>query len=154
MIEVSRTVPVPPGAVFDVVADGWSFAGWVVGSCHIRDVDESWPAVGSHIHHSIGAWPLQLKDTTVVRAVEPGVSLELEARGGALGTAKIVLTLVPQGSDETVVRLAESVTGGAGGLLPKTVQALVLAPRNKESLARLEALAVGRHRRAGTGPAT
>ncbi|MGW7537329.1 SRPBCC family protein [Amycolatopsis sp. NPDC054798] len=149
MVEVSRTVPAPPEAVFDVLADGWSYSGWVVGSCHIRDVDPSWPAVGARIHHSIGGWPLQLEDTTAVLAVEPGVSLELEARGGAFATAKIVLSLAPDGAGGTRVSMAEWATGGIGGLLPESLQALALAPRNKESLARLSAMALGRWR--GTG---
>lgn len=149
MVEVSRTVPAPPEAVFEVLADGWSYSGWVVGSCHIRDVDASWPQVGARIHHSVGAWPLQLDDTTVVLAVEPGVSLELEARGGALGTAKIELSLDSNGAGDTTVRMAERVTSGAGSLVPESVQAVVLGPRNKESLARLSALALGRWR--GTG---
>ncbi|MBB1158355.1 MULTISPECIES: SRPBCC family protein [Amycolatopsis] len=149
MVEVSATVPAPPEAVFEVLADGWSYSGWVVGSCHIRDVDASWPQVGARIHHSVGGWPLQLEDTTAVLAVEPGASLELEARGGALGTARIELSLVPDGAGETTVRMAERVTGGMGALLPERVQALVLGPRNRESLARLSALASGRWR--GTG---
>ncbi|ATY11951.1 polyketide cyclase [Amycolatopsis sp. AA4] len=149
MVEVSRTVPAPPEAVFEVLADGWSYSGWVVGSCHIRDVDTSWPQVGAQIHHSFGGWPLQLEDTTAVLAVEPGVSLELEARGGALGTAKIELSLVPDGAGQTTVRMAERVTSGVGAVLPESVQALVLGPRNRESLARLSALALGRWR--GTG---
>ncbi|WP_116201724.1 SRPBCC family protein [Amycolatopsis circi] len=151
MVEVSRTVPAPPEAVFEILADGWSYSGWVVGSCHIRDVDASWPQVGARIHHSVGGWPLQLEDTTAVLAVEPGVSLELEARGGALGTAKIELSLVPNGAGETTVRMAESVTGGVGGFLPESLQSLMLGPRNKESLSRLSALVLGRWR--GTGQA-
>ncbi|MGW4399032.1 SRPBCC family protein [Amycolatopsis nivea] len=151
MVEVSRTVPAPPEAVFEVLADGWSYSGWVVGSCHIRDVDASWPQPGARIHHSVGGWPLQLEDTTVVLAVEPGVSLELEARGGALGTARIELSLVPDGAGGTTVRMAERVTGGMGGLLPESVQALALGPRNRESLARLAALTLGRWRGTGEG---
>ncbi|MGV9294807.1 SRPBCC family protein [Amycolatopsis sp. NPDC003676] len=152
MVEVSRTVPAPPEAVFEVLADGWSYSGWVVGSCHIRDVDASWPQVGARIHHSVGGWPLQLEDTTAVLAVEPGASLQLEARGGVLGTAKIELSLAPNGAGETTVRMAERVTGGAGALLPESLQALVLGPRNKESLARLSALALGRWRGTGQAP--
>ncbi|MBB4689098.1 SRPBCC family protein [Amycolatopsis jiangsuensis] len=146
MIEVSRTMPVPAEAVYEVLSDGWSYAGWVVGSCHIRDVDERWPAAGARIHHSVGMWPLQLEDTTTVRAVDPGKSLELEAQGGALGTADIVVTLTPYGTEETVVRMAEAARGGIGGFIPESMQALLLKPRNEESLARLSALALGRAR--------
>ncbi|SFO84571.1 SRPBCC family protein [Amycolatopsis rubida] len=144
MIEVSRVVPVPPETVFDVLADGWSYAGWVVGSSHIRAVDDGWPAEGARIHHSVGAWPLQLEDTTSVQAVVPRVSLFLEARGGILGTADITIILAPHGDGETLVRMAETVRTGIGGLLPESLQRLLLSPRNEESLARLSDLAAGR----------
>lgn len=29
MIEVSRVMPVRPERVYDVLADGWTYAGWV-----------------------------------------------------------------------------------------------------------------------------
>ena len=47
MIEVSRTIAPHPTGIFAVLADGWSYAGWVVGAAHIRGVDDGWPAVGA-----------------------------------------------------------------------------------------------------------
>ncbi|KZB88269.1 SRPBCC family protein [Amycolatopsis regifaucium] len=145
MSEVSRVVDVPPDAVFTVLADGWLYASWVVGSSHIRDVDEDWPAVGSRIHHSVGPWPFHIQDVTVVKAVEPGVSLSLEARGWPLGAAAVELTLVPHGAGKTEVRMKESVVGGPVKVLPDAVQALVAKPRNTEALARLADLATGKY---------
>ena len=43
MAEVSLNVEAPVDAVWAVLADGWSYAGWVVGASHIRDVDTGWP---------------------------------------------------------------------------------------------------------------
>jgi uncharacterized protein YndB with AHSA1/START domain len=146
--EVSRVIDVPPDAVFAVLADGWLYGGWVVGSSHIREVDEDWPAVGSRIHHSVGPWPLHVQDVTVVRAVEPGLSLSLEARGWPLGAAAVGLTLVPHGEGRTLVRMTEHIVRGPGKLLPEALQALVAKPRNAESLARLADLATGKHARA------
>ncbi|RSN26199.1 polyketide cyclase [Amycolatopsis sp. WAC 01416] len=145
MSEVSRVVDVPPDAVFAVLADGWSYASWVVGSSHIRDVDEDWPAVGSRIHHSVGPWPLHIQDVTVVKAVEPGVSLSLEARGWPLGAPAVEVTLLPHGEAKTEVRMRESVVRGPGKVLPEAVQALVAKPRNTEALARLADLATGKY---------
>ncbi|RSM52261.1 polyketide cyclase [Amycolatopsis sp. WAC 01376] len=145
MSEVSRVVDVPPDAVFAVLADGWSYASWVVGSSHIRDVDEDWPAVGSRIHHSVGPWPLHIQDVTVVKAVEPGVSLSLEARGWPLGAAAVEVTLLPHGEAKTEVRMRESVVRGPAKVLPEAVQALVAKPRNTEALARLADLATGKY---------
>jgi uncharacterized protein YndB with AHSA1/START domain len=143
--EVSRVVDVPPDAVFTVLADGWLYASWVVGSSHIRDVDEDWPAVGSRIHHSVGPWPFHIQDVTVVKAVEPGVSLLLEARGWPLGAAAVELTLRPHGEGGTEVRMKENVVRGPGKVLPDAVQALVAKPRNTEALARLADLATGKY---------
>ncbi|HWD02093.1 MAG TPA: SRPBCC family protein [Amycolatopsis sp.] len=147
MIEVSCVVDAEPATVFAVLADGWSYSGWVVGSSHIREVDDHWPAPGSRLHHSVGAWPMLLHDTTIVRAVEPGESLSLEARGWPLGTAEVDLTLTPQ-HGQTLVKMAERALRGPGTVLPEAVQATLLRPRNRESLARLAALAEGRRRKA------
>jgi uncharacterized protein YndB with AHSA1/START domain len=151
--EVSRVIDVPPEAVFAVLADGWLYAGWVVGSSHIRDVDETWPAVGSRIHHSVGPWPLHVQDETVVTAVEPGLSLSLEARAWPLGAAAVGLTLVPHGEGKTQVRMTEHIVRGPAKVLPAALQSLLVKPRNTESLARLADLATGRHTRAKSGPA-
>ena len=43
---------------------------WAVGAARIREVDEDWPAVGARIHHSVGAWPVLISDTTVVEEVD------------------------------------------------------------------------------------
>ncbi|UOZ03781.1 MULTISPECIES: SRPBCC family protein [unclassified Amycolatopsis] len=148
MTEVSRVVDAPPQTVFAVLADGWSYGGWVVGSSHIRAVDAGWPAVGSRIHHSVGSWPLQLQDETTVVAVETGVSLSLEAKAWPTGAAAVGLTLVPHdGGTRTLVRMTEHVVRGPAKVLPEAVQGLLLRPRNAESLARLGDLAVGRRAR-------
>ncbi|WP_410586937.1 SRPBCC family protein [Amycolatopsis sp. lyj-23] len=151
MPEVSRVIDVPPEAVFAVLADGWLYAGWVVGSSHIRDVDGDWPAVGSRIHHSVGPWPIHIQDVTVVRAVEPGLSLSLEAHGWPLGAAAVGLTLVPHGEGQTLVRMTEHVVRGPGKVLPESLLALIVKPRNNESLARLADLATGKHARSEQG---
>ncbi|GAB3728129.1 SRPBCC family protein [Amycolatopsis oliviviridis] len=145
MPEVSRVVDAPPEAVFAVLADGWLYSGWVVGSSHIRDVDEDWPAAGSRIHHSVGPWPLHIQDVTVVKAMEPGTFLSLEARGWPLGVAEVGLTLTPQGSGRTRIRMTERVVRGPGKVLPDAVQAILAKPRNDEALARLADLATGKY---------
>jgi uncharacterized protein YndB with AHSA1/START domain len=150
MIEVSRDMTASPGAVFAVLADGWSYAGWVVGNSHIRDVDPGWPAQGTRIHHSAGAWPIQIRDVTEVRAVDPDRLLELDARFWLFGAAVIRFTLSPRVGGGTTVTMAEEAVRGLGGLIPGPVQALVLRPRNSECLARLDDLATGRARLAVT----
>jgi hypothetical protein len=127
-----------------VLADGWSYPLWVVGATHMREVDEAWPAVGASLHHSVGSWPLLLEDTTEVTAVEPDRMIELTARAWPTGEARVRLTLEPVAGG-TRVAMGERTVSGPARLIPPLVEQPLLAWRNRESLARLEAVAV--HRR-------
>ena len=67
-----RTIATSPDRVWDVLADGWSYATWVVGASRVRDVDRGWPSEGGRIHHSFGLWPALINDTThVLSSQEP-----------------------------------------------------------------------------------
>ena len=55
-------MPVPPEAVWDVLAEPGSYGYWVVGSKAIRDADPDWPAPGSKFHHTIGFGPFTVAD--------------------------------------------------------------------------------------------
>jgi hypothetical protein len=147
VIETCRIISTTPDRIFAVLADGWSYAGWVVGAAHIRDVDQGWPAVGTRVHHRVGPWPLQINDQTLVRAMEPDRMLELDAKLWPIGTALVRLHLEPVGTATTLVRLTETVSSGVGRLLPHLVQLLLLRPRNAEALRRLDDLAVHRETR-------
>lgn len=147
MTEVSLTVQASREKVFEVLADGWSFAGWVVGASHIRDVDPGWPAAGSKLHHSVGPWPLVVKDVTVVREVQPPRLIELDARLWPVGAATVRLELDDIAPNVTRVRMVEQVVRGPAKIVPSAAQALLLVPRNRESLRRLADQAVGRGER-------
>ena len=66
LITVERTLAAPPQDVWRVLADGWLYAGWVVGASAIRDVAPARPTNGSRIHHSVGVWPLLISDSSSV----------------------------------------------------------------------------------------
>jgi uncharacterized protein YndB with AHSA1/START domain len=142
--ETRKVIDTTPERIFAVLADGWSYASWVVGAAHIRDVDAGWPAVGSRIHHKVGPWPVQINDQTTVRAVEPDRLLELDARMWPIGKAIVRVTLEPVSATSTRVTITESIVSGAGHLLPEAVQAVLLRPRNAEALDRLADIAVHR----------
>ena len=55
-------MPVPPEAVWDVLADPGNYGYWVVGSKVIRDADPDWPAPGSRFHHTVGFGPFTVSD--------------------------------------------------------------------------------------------
>ncbi|RSN32639.1 polyketide cyclase [Amycolatopsis sp. WAC 04169] len=144
MVDVKMTVDTSPERVFEVLADGWTYAAWVVGASHIRDVDEGWPARGTRIHHCVGSWPVLLDDVTKVLVVDPPRLLELEARAWPFGTARIRLELREAEPGTTEILMSEHATRGPGRVLPEAAQALFLVPRNRESLRRLADLAKGR----------
>ena len=136
MSRTRRQVTVPPEQVWEVLADGWMYPLWVVGAARMREVDDTWPAPGSKLHHSVGLWPALIDDETVVRACEPGRMLRLRARGWPAGEADVVITLTPQDGG-TLVEIEEDAVKGPGRLMPKPVRAPLIAWRNVESLRRL-----------------
>ncbi|WP_410875850.1 SRPBCC family protein [Nocardia sp. A7] len=143
MVQVTRTIQAPMDKVFAVLADGWSYAGWVVGASHIRGVDDTWPSVGAGIHHSVGPWPCTIEDTTSVRAIDAPHNIELIARLWPIGSAVVRLELRAIDPTSCEVVMTERAVGGPGRLLPHAFQALMLVPRNRESLSRLADLAEG-----------
>jgi uncharacterized protein YndB with AHSA1/START domain len=143
MKEVSRRIDASPEQIWAVLKDGWLYTGWVVGAAHIRAVDPSWPAVGSTLHHAVGAWPMQLKDSTSVLESEPNRRLVLQARGWPVGEARVEVILEPDGAN-TLVRMGETPTDGPGKWLHNPLQQKMLEARNREALARLASMAVGR----------
>lgn len=152
VVTVTRAVDAPAQAVWDVLADGWLYATWVVGASRVRGVDEGWPAEGTRIHHSFGVWPAVISDTThVLRSAGP-TELVLKARGWPAGEAEVRITLTPTGGESCSVAMAEDAVSGPGTLVPRPLRQLAIGPRNVEALRRLAYLAEGRHReRLGAG---
>jgi uncharacterized protein YndB with AHSA1/START domain len=142
MSTVSRLFNASAANVWKVIADGWLYSGWVVGASRIRAVDDHWPQEGSRLHHSVGAWPLVINDSSRVTAVEPGKRLELVARGWPMGEAKVVLTLEDRGN-QCLVTIIEDAIRGPGKRVPKTFRDPAISVRNRETLHRLELMAAG-----------
>jgi uncharacterized protein YndB with AHSA1/START domain len=140
MISVERVIKTTPERVWDVLCDGWLYPVWVVGASRMREVDESWPEVGSKLHHSVGAWPALIDDDTEVTDAEPLQLLELRARAWPVGEALVRLHLHVQGADTRVV-IEEDAVSGPGRLVPAPLRAPGLMWRNTETLRRLAFIA-------------
>jgi uncharacterized protein YndB with AHSA1/START domain len=145
---VSKIVSAPPDRVWAVLADGWTYSDWVVGTVHVRDVDPHWPAPGAELHHKAGPWPVSLKDRSTVLEAEEPRRLVLRAGLWPLGEATVAVELRPAGPDATEVTMAEQFTDGPLLGLRNKLSDLVLHRRNKESLRRLADIAT----REKTGP--
>jgi hypothetical protein len=144
MAFVERSMSAPRTDVFAVLADGWAYSDWVVGTAHVRAVGERWPWPGAVLHHSAGPWPLSFNDRTVSVRCEPPELLVLSPHLWPLGEATVTLTLAEDGPDRTVVVLHEDFEKGPLRWLRTRVNDLALHYRNHESLRRLEDLAIRR----------
>ena len=141
MATVERIIEVSPERVFAVLADGWTYSDWVVGTAHIRDVDPHWPAVGAELHHKAGPWPVSLHDSSTVELVEPNRRLRLNAGLWPLGEAVVDIRLEPAGPDRTKVILHEHFMRGPLLVARNKINDLLLHQRNVESLHRLADIA-------------
>ncbi|HEY2297049.1 MAG TPA: SRPBCC family protein [Jatrophihabitans sp.] len=138
MSTLSTHIKASPSEVFAVLADGWTYSNWVVGTSHIRAVEDQWPAPGSTLHHAVGAWPLITRDKTVVQSVTPEREIVLRARGSQLGEAVVTIELRDD-ADGCAVTMHETPISGLGRWLHNPVNEALLTKRNQESLRRLRA---------------
>ena len=113
MSTVTKHINATPADIYEVLANGWEYSQWVVGTSHVRAVDARWPAVGSKLHHAVGAWPLVVRDHTEVQALEPGRRILMTARGWPIGEAEVEIVLTPEGGG-TQLSIREDPTSGAG----------------------------------------
>jgi uncharacterized protein YndB with AHSA1/START domain len=146
MAVVNVLIRRPVDQVWDVLADGRAYADWVVGTREIREVDEGWPKVGTSIHYTVGWGPLSFRGRTTVRRAEPGRQLGLEAEGGPLGTARIVIDLIEWG-DDTVVVLDEHPLRGVGYQLHSMLSDTLILVRGRPMVQNLARLVERRHSR-------
>ena len=119
--------------MWDVLANGWTYSGWVVGNSRIRAVSPDWPAPGARILHSIGTWPAVIDDET-------GEELVLLAKIRPAAEARITLQLtdIPGGCR---VAMTEVAVSAPLRWVPDSVQLTAVAPRNRECTWRLAMIA-------------
>jgi uncharacterized protein YndB with AHSA1/START domain len=137
----TRFMPVPPEAVWDVLADPGDYGYWVVGSKVIRDAEPDWPAPGSKFHHTVGVGPVKVSDHTVSVEAEPPHLLKIRAKGRPLGTATVTMKMRPKDGG-TLVEMVENPDGIFSPLALNPVLHVATKLRNSESLMRLEELAL------------
>jgi uncharacterized protein YndB with AHSA1/START domain len=140
MATVNAHIDASPHDVFQLLADGWTYPQWVVGTSHMRAVDASWPAIGAKLYHATGVWPAVVRDHTRVDDVIAGEKIVMTARGYPFGQAEIELTLSAEDGGTRVV-MREEPTGRGAFLLRNPVVDAALGRRNVETLARLRVLA-------------
>jgi hypothetical protein len=136
MSAVEISVEATPDEVWRVLADGWLYPLWVVGASRVREVDDTWPATGSKIHHSVGLWPAVLDDDTEVTSCVVGSLISLRARAWPAGDAAVQVSVQAEGAGARI-RMEEDVASGPARLTPRFIRTPTLHWRNRESLRRL-----------------
>jgi uncharacterized protein YndB with AHSA1/START domain len=150
MAHTAVRVRAKPEDVFDVLLDAHSYPRWVVGARRLREVDPGWPAPGSRFHHALGVGPLELHDTTCMLDWVRPQCVALEARFRPAGTAKVTITVRPDGAAAVVEIDEQPLDGPVHGIWGRLVDRAVRL-RNAISLKRLRRLV---ERRAAPGPQT
>ncbi len=136
MAFTSRKLSASRQSVWDVLIDPTVYPDWLIGAEEVRDVDDTWPAVGSRFHHRVGIGPLTLPDHSEVLAVDHGRLLRLAVKARPFVSAVATFTLV---SDDTgtVVLLEEEPNVRSIGNLVRPVMDPSIHVRNHRSLRRL-----------------
>ncbi len=136
MAFTSRKLAASRQSVWDVLIDPTVYPDWLIGAEEVRDVDDTWPAVGSRFHHRVGIGPLTLPDHSEVLAVDHGRLLRLAVKARPFVSAVATFTLV---SDDTgtVVLLEEEPNVRSIGNLVRPVMDPSIHVRNHRSLRRL-----------------
>ena len=134
-------MPVPPEAIWDVLADPGDYGYWVVGSKVIRDADPGWPAPGTKFHHTVGAGPFKVSDHTVSLEARRPRLLRIRAKGRPIGTATVTMKMQPKDGG-TLVEMVENPDGIYSPLALNPLLHVATKLRNSESLMRLEELAL------------
>lgn len=134
------TIEATPDEVFDTLMDAQAYADWVVGAKEIRAVDPSWPDPGSEFHHTVGAGPVEIKDSTKMVAHERPSFVKLEVHAGPLGSGIVEMRMKDDGEGGTVVEMVEYPIDGPVETLDGPVENTAIKARNVEALRRFKNL--------------
>ncbi|MEE1736612.1 SRPBCC family protein [Streptomyces sp. BE147] len=139
-----RLILSSPSEVWGLLSDGHRYGEWVTGTRRVLAADPHWPEVGARLRVRVGAGPLTLDDTCVVRICEPQRRLELEAKAEPFGAARIAMNLIPW-SENTLFVLDWHPLRGPGTRLHGLPVDYLVAVRNGMMLTKLARIAVREH---------
>ncbi len=122
--------------MWEVLSDPDRYAEWVVGTEETTPLFGTWPEVGAALRYTVALGPYRFEGSTLVRRLEPPNRLELEARRGPAGTARIAIETMPWGED-TLVLVDEHPLRGPGARLHNAVVEAALQLRHRRMLRRL-----------------
>ncbi|MFC8128891.1 SRPBCC family protein [Streptomyces sp. NPDC057302] len=141
-----RLILASPSEVWNLLSDGRRYGEWVTGTQEVLSADPHWPAVGARLRVRVGVGRLSLDDTVTVRISEPRSRLQLEAKAGPFGAARIAMTLIPW-AEHTLFLLEWHPLRGPGTRMHGLPVDYAVAVRNGMMLTKLARIAVEEHGR-------
>ena len=142
MAYTSRKLAAPRETVWETLIDPTTYPHWLIGAEEIRDVDDTWPAVGSRFHHRVGVGWLSLPDHSEVLAVDHGRLLRLAVRARPFVSAVATFTLVSDLTGTAVLLEEEPRVRSLGNVMRPAMDPSIHV-RNHRSLRRLAHLVEG-----------
>ncbi|MEU8762325.1 SRPBCC family protein [Streptomyces sp. NPDC048659] len=139
-----RLILSSPSEVWGLLSAGHRYGEWVTGTQQVISADPHWPDVGARLKVRVGLGPVVLDDTCVVRVCEPERRLELEAKAGSFGAARIAMRLIPWGGN-TLFVLDWHPLRGPGTRMHGLPVDYVVSIRNGMMLTKLARIAVHEH---------
>lgn len=143
MAYTSRIIRAPIDVVWDVLIDPYTYPDWLIGAEAIRDLDDSWPAIGSRFHHRVGIGWLSIPDHSEVEDVIEPELLRLAVRARPFVSAVATFRLVGDGNT-TVVTIEEEPSVNVIGTIVRPLMDPLIHVRNHRSLGRLDHLVAAR----------
>ncbi len=137
MAHSERHIDATPDEVFDVLVDAERYPRWLVGAQRVDVDDGRWPQPGSSFHHTVGAGPITVDDSTTVSGAASGRRLDLVVRARPFLEADVCFMVRPDGAG-TLLTMDETPRGPFRLLTP--VIAPLVKLRNDRSLQRLAAM--------------
>ncbi len=138
-------IDAPPEQVYEVLLDPSAYPKWVVGAKQLRGVDRRWPRKGARFHHTIGAGPVALDDSTKLLEKKPNRRVVLEVRIRPVGVGKVAIDLKPKRRGrKTKVVMTEDLTRGPASWVRRPITSAAISARNAVSLRRLRRLVASR----------
>ncbi|SDL30927.1 SRPBCC family protein [Streptomyces indicus] len=133
-----------PAEVWDLLSSGRRYGEWVTGTQQVLAADPHWPAVGSQLKVRVGLGAATLDDTSTVRICVPQERLELEAKAGPFGAARIAMKLIPWGENTLFILDWHPIRGPGSRMHGLPVDYLVKV-RNGMMLTKLARIAEREH---------
>ena len=124
-----------PEDVFVHLLDPWRYPEWLLGASTMRDVDDSWPEVGSSFHHRVGFGPLKINDRSKILEIDAPRRLVLHVRATPAVQGIVTFTVEPT-AEGSILWLEEGPALKIGQLLRPVLDPATHV-RNKASLQNL-----------------